>query len=157
MKARFLVVALIAATTSLMAQGPGRGFGRESATPPTAAEMAQMKINGLTKFLSLTPTQVTAATGFLTTEETCLATNSANLKTARANLVTAVKAGGASGITSAVNAISPLQADQDICRAIAAAAIYGQLTAAQQAQIEHGLGPLMGGGGLGGFGPRGGR
>ena len=145
MKARILVAALVAAT-SLMAQGPGRSFGdRANATPPTPAEIAQMEVNHLTKFFSLTPTQVTAVTGFVTAEQTCLATNSANLKTARAALLGAIKS-GPGGVVSAVNAISPLEADQEICRATAAASIYVQLTSTQQMQLGNGLGPLMGGG-----------
>ena len=156
MKARFLALVVIAAS-SLMAQGPGRPFGgrADSATPPTpptAAEMVQMQVNHLTKFFSLTSTQVTAVSGFLNAEQTCLATNSASLKTARANLLAGIKSGTTGSIASLVGAIGPLETDQEICRATAAASIYGQLTSAQQTQLGNGLGPLMGGGG---GGPRG--
>jgi len=142
------------AATSLMAQGPGgpRGFGghANSLTPPTAAEMVQWEVNHLTKFFSLTPAQVTAVSGFLTTEQTCLAANSTNLQTARQGLVSAIKTGNPP-VSTAVTTLNGLQGDQELCRATAAAAIYGQLTGTQQMQVGTGLGPLMGGGG--GFGP----
>jgi hypothetical protein len=136
-----------------MAQGPGRRFGGGSGTPPTPAQIVQNQVDRLTKFFGLSSDQVTAVTGFLNTEQTCLAANATALQTAQANLVAAIKTGNATNATAAAAALSPMQGDQAACRAAAAASIYGQLTAAQQMQLTNGLGPLMGGGG--GFGPRG--
>ena len=132
---------------------PGRGF-RGSLTPPTPAQMVERQVNFLTKFFSLTPSQVTDVTGFLTTEQTCLAANAANAKTARENLVAAIKLNNPTNISAAIGALGTVQTAQETCRATAAAAIYADLTQpGQQAKVGDGLGPLLGGGGGPNFGP----
>jgi hypothetical protein len=151
MKARFAVLSIILA--GVLSAQPPRGFrgGGDSLTPPTAAELVQRKVAMLTKFLGLTtsPDQVTPVTGFVTTEQTCLAGASTNLKSAHDALVAAIKA-GPGGIPTAVNNLSAAQAAEETCRATAAAEIYGILTGPQQTKLGNGLGLLMGGGG----GPR---
>jgi hypothetical protein len=109
--------------------------------------MVQREVNFLTKFFTLTPQQVTDVTGFVTTEQTCLAANSANAKSAREGLVAAIKLNNPTNIATAIGAVSTAQSAQETCRATAAAAIFADLTQpGQQAKVGNGLGPLMGGG-----------
>jgi hypothetical protein len=151
MKVRYLVLPIILAGV-LSAQG--RQFrGGGSLTPPTPAQLVEREVSFLTKFFTLTPTQVTAVTGFVTTEQTCLAANTTNLQTAREALVTAIKGANPTTISTAISNLSAVQSAQETCRATAAAAIYADLTSAQQAKVGSGLGPLMGGGGGPHFGP----
>jgi hypothetical protein len=120
-----------------------------SLTPPTAEQLVDGEVNFLTRYFSLTPSQVSDVTGFLKTEQNCLAANTTNLQTARAGLVTAIKA-KSGDISGAISALSAVQAAQETCRATAAAAIYADLTQpGQQAKVGSGLGPLLGGGGGG--------
>jgi Spy/CpxP family protein refolding chaperone len=114
--------------------------------------MVEHEVSFLTKFFTLTTTQVTAVTGFVTTEQTCLSANSTNLQTAREALVTAIKGANPTTISTAIANLGALQSAQETCRATAAASIYADLTSTQQAKLGSGLGPLMGGGG-GHFGP----
>ncbi len=132
---------------------PGRGF-RGSLTPPTPEQMVAREVSFLTKFFSLTPSQVTDVTGFVTTEQKCLAANAANAKSARQALVDAIKLNNPSNISTAISNLGTVQTAQETCRATAAAAIYADLNQpGQQAKVGNGLGPLLGGGGGGHFGP----
>jgi hypothetical protein len=149
MKARYVALSMILAGV-LGAQG--RGFGGGSFTPPTPAQMIQREVNMLTKYFTLTTSQVSEVTSIVTTEQTCLEGNSTNMQTARAGLVTAVKSGSATNVSAAVNALTSIQGAEQTCRATAAAGIYADLDSTQQAKVGKGLGPLLGGGG---FGPRG--
>jgi len=154
MKARLFVLPLLIAAT-LSAQGPHGGFGRNSSgTPPTPAEMVAREVQMLTRFLSLDATQQATATTALTNAQTQLAVNAATLKADRLQLVTAIKANQVSGIPTLTSTIANLQGQQDAIRATAAATIYASLTPAQQMKLGDGLGPLMGGGGGWGRGPR---
>ena len=151
MKVRYLVLPMILA--GVLSAQPGRGF-RGSLTPPTPAQMVERQVNFLTKFFALTTPQVTAFTGFLTTEQTCLAANTANAKSARESLVAAIKLNNPTNISNAIGTLSAVQVAQGSCRATAAAAIYAGLTEpGQQAKVGNGLGPLMGGEGGPHFGP----
>jgi Spy/CpxP family protein refolding chaperone len=154
MKARFLVIPLLIAAT-LFAQGPPRGFGRNSTgTPPTPAEIVAREVQMLTRFLTLTTDQQTAATNALTNAQTLLLPYAAPLKTARGQLVDAIKGNQGAGVIGNLTlTIANLQGQQDAIRAAAAATIYASLTPAQQMKLGTGLGPLMGGGGFG-RGPR---
>jgi hypothetical protein len=143
MKFRLLALPLIAAGV-LSAQGP-RG---NSLTPPTPSEVLQRQVDFLTKFYSLTTAQVGPVTTILSTEQSCLPTSAA-MTTARQGLVTAIKGGGK--VTDAVTAVNTLQADQEVCRATAAAGIWALLNPTTQ-QIK-GIGPLLGGPGGRGPGP----
>jgi hypothetical protein len=132
----------------------GRQFrGGGSLTPPTPAELVQREVNMLTKFFSLTPTQVTNVTGILNTEQTCLTAipttpGLESPQSARQALVDAIKLNNPTNISKAITALTAVQAAQETCRAAAAAAIYAGLTEpGQQAKVGNGLGPLMGGGG----------
>ena len=150
MKVRYLALPMILA--GVLSAQPGRGF-RGSLTPPTPAQLVEREVSFLTKYFSLTTSQVTEVTGFLTTEQTCLAANTTNLQSAHEGLVTAIKAGNPTGISTAIGTLGAVQSAQETCRATAAAAIYASLTQpGQQAKVGNGLGPLMGGGG-GHFGP----
>jgi len=149
MKARLLALPIILAGV-LSAQGPGPR--RNSLTPPTPAEVLQRQVDFLTRFYSLTTApqnQVSQVTTILSTEQSCLPTSDA-MRTAREGLVTAIKTGTPT-IADAVTAVNHLQAEQETCRATAAAGIYAILTPTQQMK---GIGPLLGGGrGPRGFGP----
>ena len=117
--------------------------------------MVAREVNFLTKFFSLTPSQVTDVTGFVTTEQKCLAANSANAKSARQALVDAIKLNNPNNISTALSNLNAVQSAQETCRVTAAAAIYAGLTEpGQQAKVGNGLGPLLGGGGERHFGPR---
>jgi hypothetical protein len=151
MKVRYLVLPMILA--GVLSAQPGRGF-RGSLTPPTAQDLVNLQVSFLTKFFSLTPSQVTDVTGFLTTEQTCLAANTTNAKSAREGLVAAIKLNNPTNISAALGTLSTVQAAQETCRATAAAAIYADLNQpGQQAKVGNGLGPLLDGGGGPHFGP----
>jgi hypothetical protein len=154
MKARFLISSLLIAGT-LFAQGPPRGFGRNSnGTPPTPAEIVAREVQMLTRFLTLNAAQQATANTALTNAQTQLAINAATIKTDRGLLVDAIKGNNQSGtIDTLTSTIANLQGQQDAIRAKAAAAIYASLHADQIAKLGNGLGPLMGGGGFG-RGPR---
>ena len=137
MKFRLLALPLVLAGV-LSAQGPGpRG---NSLTPPTAAEVLQRQVDFLTKFYSLTTSQVGQVTTIVSTEQSCLPTSAA-MRTAREALVTAIKTGVK--VPDAVTALNTLQGDQESCRATAAAGIWALLDSTQQMK---GIGPLLGGG-----------
>ena len=152
MKVRYLVLPMI--LVGVLSAQPGRGM-HGSLTPPTPAQMVEREVNFLTKFFSLTPSQVTDVTGFVTTEQNCLGADTTNAQSAREGLVAAIKSGSPTGISTAIGALSAVQSAQETCRATAAAAIYADLTQpGQQAKVGAGLGPLMGGRGGGPhFGP----
>lgn len=144
MKVRMLILPIVLAGV-LSAQGPGpRG---NSLTPPTPSEVLQRQVDFLTKFYSLTtsPNQVGQVTTILSTEQSCLPT-SADMRTAREALVTAIKTGTSTTVSDAVTALNKLQGEQETCRATAAAGIYAILTMDQRMK---GIGPLLGSGGRG--------
>ncbi len=152
MKSRLLALPLVLAGV-LSAQGPGpRG---SSLTPPTPAEALQRQVDFLTKFYTLTTTptnQVSDVQSILSAEQSCLATPAAQ-QTARDALMTAIKSWNPATTKTppaAIGAFSSLEADQELCRATAAAGIWAILTTTQQMK---GIGPLLGGGGRGGFRP----
>ena len=151
MKARFLVVSMLIATT-MLAQGPGRGFGRNSTgappTPPTPADIVAREVQMLTRFLTLDAGQQSAATTALTNAQAEMALNAATLKTDRGYLMDAIKGDPSHGtIDTLTSTIHTLEAQNDAFRAKAAAAIYATLIADQKTKLGNGLGPLMGGGG----------
>jgi hypothetical protein len=151
MKVRYLVLPMI--FVGVLSAQPGRGF-RGSLTPPTPEQMVERRVNFLTKFFSLTTSQVTDVTGILTAEQKCLAAVSPTPQAARAAFVTAVKGANPTVIASAMTAVTSSGAAAETCRLTAAAAIYADLTdPAQQAKVGNGLGPLLGGGGGPHFGP----
>jgi len=140
MKVRLLALPIVLAGV-LSAQGPGpRG---NSLTPPTASEVLQRQVDFLTRFYSLTTTQVGQVTTIVSTEQSCLPTSAA-MRTAREALVTAIKTN--TKVSDAASSLNVLQGDQESCRATAAAGIYALLDTAQQMK---GVGPLLGFGGRG--------
>ena len=116
MKVRLLALPLVLAG-ALSAQGPGPRA--RSLTPPTASEVLQRQVDFLTKFYNLTTAQVGPVTTLVSTEQSCLPTSAA-MRTAREGLATAIKT-GVSAVPDAVTALNKLQAEQDSCRATAAA------------------------------------
>ena len=127
-------------------------------TPPSPATMAQMRVNRLTKILTLNTTQQGQALTIFTTEITADATTRASLKTARQSLATAVQQDNTGEIASLSTQIGTLEATLVQSDATANAQFYQILTSAQQTQFNnlHQMG--MGGpdmGGMRGFGRRG--
>jgi hypothetical protein len=147
MKVRYALIPMILAGL-LGAQGRGFGGGG-SLTPSTPAEAIQNEVNRLTRYFGLSSTQAGEVTTILTTEQTCLSGQSAAQQTARAALVTAIKSGSTSSISTAIGNLTSLQATGETCRATAEAGIYADLNSTQQAKLGSGLGPLGGGGGAG--------
>jgi hypothetical protein len=134
---------------------PQHGFGPRSngGTPPTPAQMAQRETNRLTIFFTLTAGQQSTVLGILTTADTQVQALATQIHPLRTNLVAAIKANNATQINAILPQISNLQEQEQVIRADAAGQIYTTvLTATQQAQVGSGLGPLMEGGGFGGFG-----
>lgn len=145
MKLRYLILPMMLA--GVLSAQP-RGFrGGASLTPPTASELLTREVDFLTKYFTLTTTQVGQVTAIVSYEQQTCLPPSATLQAARQGLVTAIKSGISANITAALGVLSPLQADQEACRANAAAGIYAILTGPQQAKLGSGLGILLGGGG----------
>lgn len=141
MKVRLLALPLVLAGV-LSAQGPGPRA--RSLNPPTASEVLQRQVDFLTKFYSLTTDQAGTVKTIVSAEQSCLPTSAA-MRTAREGLANAIKT-SVSAVPDAVIALNKLQADQDTCRAMAAASIYALLDGTQKMK---GIGPLLGGGGRG--------
>jgi hypothetical protein len=135
--------------------GKARAFGAlprlAQASTLAPAQIAQEETNRLTRFFSLSSSQ-SAVLGILTTADTQVQALQAQIQPLRTSLVAAIKANNATQINSILLQISPLQEQIDSARAVAAGQIYATvLSSTQQAQIPNGLGPLLGGGGPGGF------
>jgi hypothetical protein len=150
---RLITVVLIAGS-ALYAQRP---HARGNATPPTPAQIAQRDTDRLTKFFTLNTGQQSAVLAILTNEETQLQGITSQIQPLRTTLTAAIKANNQGVISSTLLQLSQLQVQEEVLRANGAGQIYATvLTAAQQAQVGNGLGPLMGGGqGFGGRGPGG--
>ncbi len=152
MKVRLLALPLIAAGV-LSAQGPGP----RSLTPPTASEVLNRQVDFLTKFYGLNTTQAGTVMTLVSTEQSCLPTSAA-MRTARENLVAAIKTGpaGAATITAALTALNTLQGEagrlprNGSCRHLGA---LGTRRDTAQQKLGNGLGPLLGGPGGRGGGP----
>lgn len=136
----------------ILSAQPGNGRHGASLTPPTAQQLVTREVNFLTRFFSLTTSQVTDVTGFVTAEQSCIGAISANPKlgspqAAHQGLVDAIKLNNPTNISAALATLEALQAAEQSCRVTAAAAIYADLTQpGQQAKVGNGLGPLLGGG-----------
>src|SRR6185436_4383288 len=81
-------------------------------TPPTPAEMAQRRVDQLTKVLSLTTSQQQQALAIFTASATSESTLRDSMKTARESLSTAVKANSSGAIDQAAASIGNLTAQQ---------------------------------------------
>jgi Spy/CpxP family protein refolding chaperone len=128
-------------------------FGQRSHTPPTPAQMVANRVTRLTALLTLTTAQQAQATTIFTTEQTALATVSANMKTARTTLQSDVEANNTAGIAAQASQIGSLTTQEVEATATANAAFYALLTPDQQTKYKTVGGG--GGNGRGGFGPRG--
>jgi len=126
----------------------------QAPTPPTPAEMAQRRVDQLTRFLTLTTSQQQQALSIFTASATSEAALRDSMKTARESLNTAVKVNDVAGIDRAATTIGGLTAQQTSVASKADAAFYQILTPDQQAKAPVGRGPGPGGFG-GGPGPRG--
>ena len=153
---RLITIVFIAGSV-LYAQRPR---GQANTTPPTPAQIAQRDTDGLTRFFTLDAGQQSAVLGILTNAETQLQALTSQIQPLKTTLTAAIKSNSQGQISSTLLQLSNLQEQEEVIRANAAGQIYATvLTAAQQAQVGNGLGPLMGGGpgpggrGPGGFGP----
>ena len=121
-------------------------------TPPTPAEMAQRRVDHLTKRLSLTAAQQAQALTIFTSAAASAATLHDNAKAAHDALQTAITSNNTAAIDQNTATIGNLAAQAANIRAKAAAAFYQILTPDQQTQF----GQVMDRG-RGGFGERVGR
>ncbi len=103
-------------------------------TAPTPADIAERRVNFLTRQLTLTTAQQQQATTIFTNSATADATVRANLKTAHQSLSDAVKANNSAGIDQAAATIGNLTAQVSANDAKADAAFYQILTPDQQAK-----------------------
>ena len=137
-------IVLTAAVPSIFAQRPH--------TAPSPAQMVANKVARLTTLLGLSSAQAAEATTLFTTEETSLTGISANMKTARTALQTAIKANDAANISSLSAQIGSLTGQEVLAQSTASAGFWALLTAEQQTKYSQ-LGGGAGGGRGGGFGP----
>jgi Spy/CpxP family protein refolding chaperone len=138
-------------TTSLLliAAAPF-AFGQTTHTPPTPAQIVANQVARLTKLLTLTSSQQGEATTIFTTEQSALAPMSANLKTARTALQTAVQSNDSGTISAQASQIGALTTQEVQAQSTANAAFYAILTPAQQT-IYNQRGARSGMGVRGGF------
>jgi len=127
-------------------------FAQGSGNPPSAADLAQRKVDFLTRQLTLTTAQQQQATTIFTNSATADATVRANLQTAHQSLNDAVKSNNSAAIDQAAATIGSLTAQLSSSDAKADAAFYQILTADQQAKFAQFQGRGPGRFGPGGFG-----
>jgi Spy/CpxP family protein refolding chaperone len=135
--------AILFATSLLSAQGPGN---QPTRTPPTPAEIAQRRVDGLTRFLSLRTDQQAAALKIFTDQATADAGLQSSLKTERDSLKAAVKTNDAGTIANVSTQIGNLTGQLTASDAKANAAFYQLLDADQKSKFDQVRG------GMGGFG-----
>lgn len=152
-----LITLVFIAGSALYAQPARRMANATPPTPPTPAQIAQRETDRLTRFFTLNAGQQSTVLGILTNEETQLQGLASQIQPLRTALTAAIKSNSQGMISSTLLQLSNLQEQEEVLRANAAGQIYATvLSAAQQAQVGNGLGPLMGGGpGFGGRGPGG--
>jgi len=139
----FLLVSLLATTVT---------FAQSSGGAPSAADIAQRKVNFLTRLLTLTTVQQQQATTIFTNSATADATVRTNLQTAHQSLNDAVKSNNSAAIDQAAAAIGTLTAQLSSSDAKADAAFYQILTADQQTKFAQTRSQGPGRFGPGGFG-----
>jgi Spy/CpxP family protein refolding chaperone len=155
-------------TGLMFAQGPGQGRQKGGGPPagnpnqervaPDPARMAERRVTMLTRWLELTPDQVTHATTVFANATTASQAVLKGMQANRAELREAVKANNAAGIEQASSAIGTATTQLTAIEAKAEAAFYLALTADQKAKYDKRGGMGMGMGmGMGGGGPMGGR
>jgi len=122
-------------------------LAQQSGSAPTPADMAQPRVQFLTRQLSLTDAQQQQATTIFTNSATAAATVRESLQTARQSLKDAVKANNTATIDQLASTIGGLDGQQTAIDAKADAAFYQILTADQKTKFDSaaGRGP--------GFGP----
>jgi Spy/CpxP family protein refolding chaperone len=125
-------------------------------TPPDPAEMAQHRINFLTKQLSLSPQQQQQATTIFSAVSNNAKATHEQKRTAHDSLKAAIQKNDTAGIEQAANTIGNLTAQITVAHAKAQAAFYQTLTPEQQTKMNdleshRGMG-MRGHGGHGGPG-----
>ena len=145
----FLLASLLATTVT---------FAQRSGNPPSAADVAQRKVDFLTRQLTLSTAQQQQAATIFTNSASADATVRANLQTAHQSLNDAVKSNNSAAIDQAAATIGSLTAQLSSSGAKADAAFYQILTADQQVKYgSQSQGPGRfgpGGFGRGAGGPR---
>jgi Spy/CpxP family protein refolding chaperone len=148
---RFMIAAAFSATL-MLAQGPGgrRGPG---GTPPDPQQMAERRVNFLTRTLNLTDAQKSQATTIFTNAATAAQSIHTNMQTARQTLRDAVKKNDSAAIDQAAQTIGNLTGQLTSIEGKANAAFYAILTPDQQTKFDsgpgRGFGPGMGPQGFG--------
>jgi Spy/CpxP family protein refolding chaperone len=129
-------------------------FAQPMRTPQTPDQMAQRRVNMMSRWLSLSSDQQASAQTIFSNSETALQGIRTNMQTARQNLQTAIQSNDVNGIEAAATSIGNLTTQMTENQAKAEAAFYQVLTPDQRtkyAQMGHGrMG--MGGGGMMGRG-----
>lgn len=133
--------------------GAALACAQPTRTPPTPAQVAQHRVDMLTRVLTLDSGQQSAALGFFTTSATTDANVQAQMKTAREALQTDIEANNSANIAKDATEIGTLTAQMVQADATANAQFYQILNADQKSKYA---GFLAGGGGrFGGPGPMG--
>lgn len=140
----------------VFAQGPGRGAGRGpgSGKPPDPQEMLQMRIEMLTRRLTLTDDQKARATTIYTNAQAASSSLRTSLQTTLTSLDTAVKANNVAAIDTLSAAFGNTTGQLTAIDRKADAALYSILTDEQKTKFDSGR---MGGPGAGPMGFGGGR
>ncbi len=165
---RRLVMLTVATAALALAQGPGPGRGhggpgRDGGTPPTPAQMVEMRVNMMARRLTLTDAQKAQATTIFTQAESSTAAARESLKSVHTQMNDAVKKNDTGGITTLSVTLGTLTTQLVSAERKADAAFYAILTAEQKATFDKrgpggmgGPGGMMGGPGMmnhGGGGP----
>ncbi|HEX4772103.1 MAG TPA: Spy/CpxP family protein refolding chaperone [Bryobacteraceae bacterium] len=132
--------------------------GQTAPTPPSAAQMAEWRVNHLTSALSLTTAQQSQAKTIFSTEASSNAGLRASMEAAHKALEAAIETNDASAIAAQATQIGNLTAQETQARATADAALFAILNADQQTKykemLSHGPGRRGGPGhGFGADGP----
>ena len=125
----------------------------QTTNPPTAADLVERRVNGLTRLLTLTTAQQQQATTIFTNSITAETSIRDNLRTARQSLSETIKTNAGSTIDQVATTIGSLTSQQTSIEAKADAAFYLILTPDQQTKLNSSRGGF--GVGPGGFGPDG--
>ncbi len=157
--ANFILISVFSAGLAF-AQSTGTAQPNQPA-PPNPANMVQRRVQRLTNQLGLSADQQAQATTIFTNAAGTEAGILSNMKTARENLRTAVQNNDQNTINSVSTQVGALTGQLTAAEALADAQFYQILTPDQQSKLTqrgHGIGPLgpgVGPGPMGGFGPNG--
>ena len=143
-----IIVATLASTLTLAAQGPGVFHGRGGDAVQNSADAIARRVTFLTSLLTLTTAQASQATTIFTNSAAAITPIQTNLSTARTSLRTAIQANNAAQIDQLAAQIGTFNGQILAAESKAEAAFYALLTAEQRTRYD------AVGGGRGRGGPR---